>query len=134
MTDDTPTTLHAYLSYADAPAAIDWLVALGFAVTTRQDGEGGAVQHAELRLGDAVVMVASDDAAYTVAPLVGVSTGAGVYLCAADVDDLHRRAVAAGGTSVIAPEDTAWGSRRARVLDVGGREWSFGTYAPGRAW
>ncbi|WP_343035272.1 VOC family protein [Cellulomonas septica] len=134
MTDDTSATLHAYLSYADASAAVDWLVALGFAVTARQDDEHGGVQHAEARLGDAVVMVASDDAAYAVPPLVGVSTGSGVYLCTPDVDDLHRRAVAAGGTSVIAPEDTAWGSRRARVLDVGGREWSFGTYAPGRAW
>lgn len=134
MPVDPPTTLHAYLSYPDAPAAIAWLVALGFAVTARQDDERGGVLHSELRLGDAVVMVASDDAAYTVPPLVGVSVGVGVYLCAPDVDDLHRRAVAAGGTSVIAPEDTAWGSRRARVLDVGGREWSFGTYAPGRTW
>jgi uncharacterized glyoxalase superfamily protein PhnB len=129
----TDATLHAYLSYPDAPAAVDWLVALGFAVVTRQDDDRGGVQHAELRLGDAVVMVASDDAAYTVPPLVGASVGSGVYLCTRDVDGLHRRAVDAGGTSVIAPEDTAWGSRRARVLDVGGHEWSFGTYAPGTA-
>lgn len=131
MEDDAPATLHAYLSYPDAPAAIDWLVALGFRVAARQDDDRGGVRHAELRFGDAVVMVASDDADYVVAPLRGASTGSGVYLCTPAVDELHRRAVAAGGVSVIAPEDTGWGARRARVLDVGGREWSFGTYAPG---
>ncbi|MER7955760.1 hypothetical protein [Streptomyces sp. NPDC096030] len=40
-------------------------------------------------------------------------------------------AVAAGATGVIAPEDTAWGSRRARVLDPEGYAWSAGTYRPG---
>jgi uncharacterized glyoxalase superfamily protein PhnB len=45
------TALFAYLSYRDAPAAIDWLEAIGFRVVTRQPGEGGTVLHAELRLG-----------------------------------------------------------------------------------
>ena len=35
---------------------------------------------------------------------------------------------------VFPPEDTEWGSRRARVLDPGGHEWSSGTYEPGVAW
>lgn len=120
-----------YLSYADAPRAIDWLVQLGFSVVARQDGEDGRVMHCELRLGDAVLMAGSDDAPYTVPPLSGQSTGAGVYLVTDDVDGMFRRAVASGSTSVIDPEDTPWGSRRARVLDPGGREWSFGSYLPG---
>ena len=33
-----------------------------------------------------------------------------------------------------APEDTEWGTRRARLLDPEGQEWSFGTYAPGSTW
>jgi uncharacterized glyoxalase superfamily protein PhnB len=119
-----------YLSYADAPRAIDWLVQLGFSVVARQD-DGGRVVHCELRLGDAVIMAGSDDADYTVAPLSGQSTGAGVYLVVDDVDGTFRRAVASGGTSVIEPEDTPWGSRRARVLDPAGREWTFGSYRPG---
>jgi uncharacterized glyoxalase superfamily protein PhnB len=67
---------------------------------------------------------------------VGASTGAGLYLVlhdAAAVDDRFSRGTAAGGTAVIAPEDTEWG-RRARLLDPEGGEWSFGTYAPGQAW
>lgn len=76
-------------------------------------------------------MVASNDSDYVVAPLVGGSTGAGLYLVADDVDLLYAAAVNAGGAPVIPPEDTAWGTRRARVLDPGGREWSFGSYEPG---
>jgi uncharacterized glyoxalase superfamily protein PhnB len=125
------TALHAYLSYRDAPAAIAWLEALGFAAVARQDGPGGSVAHAELRRGDATVMLASADADYEVPPLRGSSTGIGVYLVVDDVDALHAAAIAAGGRDVIAPEDTGWGSRRARVLDPEGYEWSFGTYAPG---
>jgi uncharacterized glyoxalase superfamily protein PhnB len=126
--------LFAYLSYADAPSALTWLTSLGFEVVRQQDGDDGSVQHAELRLDQVVVMVASDDADYATAPLVGWSTGSGLYLLVDDVDDLHARAVAAGGRSVFAPEDTGWGTRRARVLDPGGREWSFGGYEPGVAW
>ena len=126
--------LFAYTSYPDAPAALEWFQALGFEVVRRQDEPPGRVLHAEIRLGDAVVMVASDDAEYTRPPLVGASTGQGLYLLVDDVDDLAARAVHAGATLVIAPEDTSWGSRRARVVDPQGREWSFGTYEPGVAW
>jgi uncharacterized glyoxalase superfamily protein PhnB len=123
--------LFAYLSYPDAPAALDWMERVGFDVVRRQDGASGLVLHAEVRLGDAVLMVASDDAEYQRPPLVGRSTGQGLYLLIDDVDLFYRNAVAAGGTSVIEPEDTEWGARRARVLDPQGREWSVGSYAPG---
>ncbi len=129
------TRLAAYLSYRDAPAALDWLLALGFDVVRRTDADDGRVVHAEVRRDDVVLMVASDDADYQRPPLVGRSTGAGLYLVLDDratVDDLHRCGVEAGGRSVLGPEDTEWGARRARLLDPEGREWSFGTYAPGQ--
>ena len=129
-----PARLYAYLSYPDAPAALRWLDAVGFETVRRQDGADGSVQHAEVRLGDAVVMVATDDAPYAKPALVGRSTGQGLYLLVDDVDAVHARALAAGGTEVFAPEDTEWGTRRARVLDPGGTEWSFGTYEPGARW
>lgn len=132
-----PAALAAYLSYRDAAAALAWLTAVGFDVVTRQDAADGTVVHAEVRLGDAVAMVAAADAAYVTPPLLGRSTGDGLYLWlpdAADVDDFHARALAAGATEVFAPEDTEWGTRRARVLDPEGKEWSAGTYRPGVGW
>ncbi|MGY1687940.1 MULTISPECIES: VOC family protein [unclassified Geodermatophilus] len=126
--------LAAYLSYRDAPAALAWMAALGFTVVRRADAGDGTVAHAEVRCDDVVLMVASDDAGYVRPPLRGRSTGSGLYLVLddpADVDDRFARGVAAGATPVIAPEDTEWGTRRARLVDPGGQEWSFGTYAPG---
>ncbi|NUU08169.1 VOC family protein [Leifsonia sp. C5G2] len=127
-------TSATYLSYRDAPGAIAWLEELGFDVLQRQNGHDGSVTHSELRLADTVVMLASDDAAYAAPPLVGSSTGVGVYLVTPDVDGMFARAVGAGATIVFPPEDTEWGSRRARVLDPGGREWTFGSYRPGERW
>ena len=126
--------LFAYLSYRDAPAALDWFQALGFTVVARQDGADGTVIHSEVRLGSAVLMVASYDADYDVAALKGRSTGSGRYLWVAEVDALHERAVRAGGREVFAPESTEWGTRRSRVLDPEGHAWSFGTYQPGQGW
>jgi uncharacterized glyoxalase superfamily protein PhnB len=129
--------LFAYLSYRDARAALDWLTAVGFEVVSRQDGPDGAVVHSEVRLGGVVLMVASADAEYDTPALRGRSTGNGLYLHvedAAEVDALFGRAVAAGAVPVFAPEDTEWGTRRARLLDPEGHEWSVGSYRPGESW
>jgi uncharacterized glyoxalase superfamily protein PhnB len=131
------TRLAAYLSYRNAPAALEWLQALGFEVVRRADAGSGVVAHSELRCDDVVLMVSSYDADYERPPLVGRSTGGGLYLVlddAAAVEDRYRRGIEAGGTPVFAPEDTEWGTRRARLLDPEGGEWSFGSYAPGQSW
>jgi uncharacterized glyoxalase superfamily protein PhnB len=133
---DAPARLFAYLSYPDAPAALVWLERVGFETQRRQDGPAGTVTHAEVRFGDVVLMVASADADDLVPPLVGRGEGGGLYLWLADaeaVDAWHARALAAGAREVFGPEDTEWGSRRARVLDPQGKEWSVGTYQPGQA-
>ena len=129
--------LHAYLSYRDAPAGLDWLQRVGFEVVSRQDGADGGVLHAEVRLGEVVLMVATADAPYEAPRLHGRSTGGGLYLWlpeASDVVTWHAAALDGGGHEVIAPEDTEWGTRRARVLDPEGHEWSVGTYRPGATW
>ncbi|MDR6974117.1 putative glyoxalase superfamily protein PhnB [Streptomyces sp. 3330] len=94
----------------------------------------GSILHAELRRGNVVIMIATESRRSAPAPVRGTGTGAGLYLWLPEpslVEDWHRRAVAAGALSVIAPETTPWGSVRARVLDPEGCEWSAGTYRPG---
>jgi uncharacterized glyoxalase superfamily protein PhnB len=130
----TGPALFAYLSYRDAPAALDWFTALGFEVVTRQNGSDGVIVHSEVRLGVIVLMIASADGDYDTPALRGRSTGNGLYLRVEDVDGLYQRAVDAGARTVFAPESTEWGSRRARVLDPEGHEWSFGSYEPGQSW
>ena len=130
------TTLHSYLSYRDAPAALDWLTrAFGFATTMRYDDDNGMVAHAEARLGDAAIVVFSDAGAgyERPAPRDG-AVGHGLYLAMpseADVDAVWERALAAGATPVWKPEGTEWGNYRCRVRDPEGYEWSFCTHKPG---
>ena len=98
--------LFGYLSYRDVEVAITWLETLGFETTTRQQDDGGATVHAELRQGDAVVMVAPADESYEAPKLVGRSTGHGLYLLVDDVAALHGAVLKAGGSSLFAPEKT----------------------------
>ncbi|GHJ98051.1 glyoxalase [Streptomyces sp. NE5-10] len=131
---DVAADLHAYLSYRDTEAALAWLSEVGFELVRRQDAEDGSLAHAEVRCGSVVLMVAGAHDEYSRPALRGTSTGSGLYLCLpspAAVDRWYFRAVSAGGVPVIEPEATEWGTRRARVLDPEGHEWSVGTYRPG---
>jgi uncharacterized glyoxalase superfamily protein PhnB len=131
------TTLHTYFSYVDAPAALAWLErAFGFETTMRWDDDKGGLAHAELRLGDAAILVFSDDGQNydRLHPKSNDAVGHGTYLAVADdaaVDTVFERALAAGATPVWKPENTEWGNYRCRVRDLEGYEWTFGTHKPG---
>ena len=135
MTETTPTDLHTYFGYRDAPAAIAWLErAFGFEATMAFPDEDGGIAHAELRLGDAVVLLFSDRDGNERAPRKGDTAGFGTYLsmaAEAEVDAVHTRALAAGATVIWEPAPTEWGNYRCRVLDPEGFEWTFGTHRPG---
>jgi uncharacterized glyoxalase superfamily protein PhnB len=119
------------LRYADATAAIAWLVdVLGAEARQVHRGADGTVAHAELWFGDGCVMLGSmrDDALPPTRP-----GQAAVYVVAgsaAAVDALHARAVAAGASIVISLRDTDFGSHDFGCLDPEGNFWGFGTYAP----
>lgn len=130
-----PVSLHVYLGYRDAPAAIDWLErALGFTTLVRwADGEGH-ISHAELRLGGAALVVFSDLDGYDRPAPKGDTVGQGVYLAAADrrtVEETWARATAAGVAVVWQAALSEW-NYRFRVRDPEGREWTMGTHVPGR--
>jgi uncharacterized glyoxalase superfamily protein PhnB len=139
MTDTTataepPTTLHAYLGYRDAAAAIDWLShALGFTTTMRFPDDDGGVAHAELRRGGAAIGVFTDRDGYDRPQRRGDTVGQGLYLCvgADEVDALWAAATDAGATGVWTPTATPWGNYCCRVLDPEGVEWTVGTHRPG---
>jgi uncharacterized glyoxalase superfamily protein PhnB len=123
-------TMYPYLSYRDAASALRFLEeAFGFTTNVRWDAPHGTVQHAEATFGDGALMMGT--AEHPTAPLEGASVGQGTYVYVADVDAHFERARAAGARVVYTPEDTEWGTRRYRVLDPEGYEWSFGTYRPG---
>ncbi len=122
----TPPTFYPYFGYRDAPAAIDWLTkAFGFEIIQFNKNAEGEFIHAELRFGNGAIMIGTS--ADRVRP---ASADHGIYVYVTDVDAHYQRAHAAGAEIVYPPEDTGWGTRRYRVLDPEGYEWSFGTYRP----
>ncbi|HZR80330.1 MAG TPA: VOC family protein [Candidatus Binatia bacterium] len=76
----------------------------------------GSIMHAEVRIGDSVVMIA--DANEQVP-----ATQANVHVYVPDVDDAYGRAVGAGATSVREPADQFYGDRSAGVKHAGTQWW-----------
>ncbi len=138
MTDHQPEKLFVFLCYKDPAKMIQWLHdAFGFEkVVAYPDEEKGGIAHAELKLGEAVVMIQADYEDYDVPRVKNKSTGRGAMITLSSeqaIRDMYKKAVAAGATSLIGPEETAWGNYRCELLDPEGFQWSFGTYVPGKA-
>ena len=132
MTDSTPT-LHPTLRYRDPARAVTWLCdAFGF-MTHFVAEEAGAVVHAQLRMGDQLLMLGPDhaDDKYGMhSPLSLNGTNQCVYVGGVvDVDALCDRARGAGATIITPPYDTPYGSREFSARDFEGHVWSFGRYA-----
>lgn len=133
----TGSTIIPTLRYDDAQRMIDWLgETFGFALhLIVQDGAGG-IAHAQLTLGDSIIMVGSardDDYGRlqsTARALGGVSQSA--YVVVADVDSLCERARAAGAEIGVEPKDEDYGGRGFSCFDPESQLWNFGTYDPWR--
>ena len=123
------------MRYRDAPAAIDWLCSvLGFARHLVVPGEDGAIAHAQLTLGDGMIMLGSerDDergGEKTEQESAGASAGS-PYLVVDDVDAVHARALAAGAEIVSPLENPEYGGRFFACRDPEGRVWNIGSYDP----
>jgi uncharacterized glyoxalase superfamily protein PhnB len=120
------------LRYRDPAAAIAWLVAaLGFRSHFVAE-EGGLIVHAQLRLGEALIMLGpehQDDAYGMRSPLSLNGTNQGVYIAIDEDIDAHcARAEAAGAIIVTAPYDPAYGGREYSCRDLEGHVWSIGSY------
>jgi PhnB protein len=93
--------------------------------------EHGDVQHAMLQLGEVTIML-TPEGAFGMPHLTPISSGVmspvGLYIYVEDIDKFYDQAVAAGAKSLNKPEDSFWGDRYARLMDLDGYEWSFATY------
>jgi uncharacterized glyoxalase superfamily protein PhnB len=127
-------SLIPYLAVNDARAAIRFYVD---AFDAEPDGSAivhsdGRIGHAQLRIRDAVVMLADPwDLPGVDHPLSRGATTVQLHLFVEDVDATYRQAIAAGGESVRPPEDQSYGDRSGGVRDPFGHVWMLSTAGPG---
>jgi PhnB protein len=117
------------LSYADAPAAIEFLCnAFGFEERMRLPMPDGRIGHAEVACRDDTVMLASEYPEMGLASPRDMPTRHCQLMCYVDDVDAHyAHAREAGATIIAAPEDQAYGARVYRAIDPEGHRWIFAT-------
>ncbi len=81
----------------------------------------GTIMHAEVRIGDSVVMMGEAGGPFEPMP-------ASIHLYVPDADAMYRRALQAGGTSLMEPADQFYGDRNGGVKDAFGNHWWISTH------
>jgi PhnB protein len=128
-----PDGYHAitpYLTVRDAARAIEFYKA-AFGATERGVAKGpdGKVMHAELKIGDSIIMLADefpDFGSLSPQSIGGSASGLHIYLDG--VDAAFDRAVKAGAVVEMPVSDQFWGDRYGKLKDPFGHKWSIGTH------
>lgn len=120
----------AYLSVRGGAQAIEFYKkAFGAAETVRMPGPDGKLGHAEVRIGDSVVMLSDEHAEMDfLGPQSRGGTTVHMHLYVKDVDATFARAVAAGGKALRPVEDQFYGDRRGTIEDPFGHVWHVATH------
>jgi PhnB protein len=113
-----------------AAEAIDFYErAFGAKLRGRMDMPDGKVAHAELEIGDGLLMLADPFPQSSVkSPKELGGTTAGLFMYVEDVDAAVERAVDAGATATAPAEDMFWGDRFGTVTDPFGHAWQLATH------
>jgi PhnB protein len=123
-------TVTPYLAVDDAAEAIEFYKrAFGAKERVRMDAPDGKIGHAELEIGDSLVMLSDPfPQASTKPPKELGGTSSSVFLYVEDVDALTKQAIDAGATSTMEVADQFWGDRMGSITDPFGHSWSIATH------
>ena len=123
-------TVIPYLAIDGAAEAIDFYArAFSARERYRMPGPEGSIAHAELEIGDSVLMLSDPFPQSQVKPPRQLGgTSAGIFLYVEDVDALFQQAVDAGATVTMPLENTFWGDRFGTVSDPYGHHWSLASH------
>ena len=120
-----PEGLHTVTASLAVDGASDAIAfykkAFGAEEKSRMPSPDGKVLHAELKIGDSLVMIAD-------AMMGGPPLTAGIHLYVADADAVWARAAAAGAQVVMPIADMFWGDRYGVLSDKWGNKWSIATH------
>ncbi len=124
-------TVTPQLTLDNAAQAIDWYKkALGAEELSRAVGPDGKIMHAEVRVGDSLIML-NDPMGGGKGPRAFGGSPASLWLYVEDCDALFTRAVNAEGQihgAMGAMADQFWGDRSGTFLDPYGYQWTIATH------
>jgi PhnB protein len=120
----------AVIHLQNAAAAIDYYSRVfGALELKRVPGVNGTIAHAEVRIGDTVVVLVDELAGSGSgrAATGALSPRVELALYSEDADALFDRAIASGATVTLPMSDVFWGDRYGKVMDPFGQVWALGT-------
>ena len=123
------STLMPYLAVDDASAAIDFYQRAFGAKERGRQAAGDSIMHAELEIGDSVIMLSDPfPQASTKPPKELGGTSVSIMTYVEDTDAVYKQAIDAGATSLMEPDDMFWGDRLSSVQDPFGHSWTIATH------
>lgn len=115
-------TVTPYLLAEGVPQLIEFISkAFGGDVISRQERDDGSIMHAEMRIGDSMLMLG--EASGQLGPMP-----TSIYLYVTDCDAVYERALEAGGISVFKLMNLPSGERYGGVKDCSGNIWWIATH------
>jgi PhnB protein len=119
-----------YLIVRGAAEALEFYQrALGATELMRIPMPGGKIGHAEIRIGDSIIMLADEAPEWDAkSPQALGGTPVGIMLYVENVDTLFAQAIAAGAKEVKPLADQFYGDRSGTVVDPFGHKWTLSTH------
>lgn len=118
-----------YLIVKDASRAIEFYKnSFGAQEIMRFPGPNGTIAHAELRIGDSVIMLADEQQAQYRSPETYGGSPVSLMIYIPDVDKTFRQAVANGAKEIRAVQDQFYGDRSGNLVDPFGHVWTVATH------
>jgi PhnB protein len=123
-------TITPFLTVRDAARAIEFYKqAFGAKERGVMKDPSGKVMHAELTIGDSVIMLADEFPDFgALSPQALGGSPAGLHIYVQDVDASFDRAVKAGAQVEMPVMEQSWGDRYGRLKDPYGHKWSIATH------
>lgn len=123
-------TLTPFLTVRDAARAIEFYKqAFGAKERGVMKGPDGKVMHAELMIGDSIIMLSDEFPEFgAVSPQTLGGSPMGLHIYVDGVDAAFDRAVQAGAQVEMPVMEQFWGDRYGRLKDPFGHKWSIATH------
>jgi uncharacterized glyoxalase superfamily protein PhnB len=112
-------TITPYFSVRDAHGLVDFQTRAFDAVAEIHTMPDGSILNARVQVGTSMVLIGQvpkDHPADKLMPTM-------LYMYVEDADAVYRKAIAAGGESIVEPRDQFYGDRVGAVRDLSGNQW-----------